>query len=618
VCHDPDVSSRAPTLSRSTPPLRGGLRHPALVGGLLLIAVQLVFRGWAVSGSWFQFDDFAFLSRAYNSDLTWGYLTESYAGHLMPGGFLLTWLFAKVDPLGFWPYATTLLVLQAVASIGFLRLLFHMFGRRLAVLPLLAIYLFSVTSLPAFIWWAAGINQLPLQIALFFGLHSHVSYLRTRRSRHLAATMAWTVFGLLFYEKTLLVFVAYGLVALAYFAQGTLEERLRHLWTTYRRGLLLHGLLALGYLALYLSTSLTFAVDNANQTPVFPVAYRYIFVAFSTGVIGGPWQWTDLSPVGRVANPSDLVIFLSWLVIGYLIYLAYRTRLHSLRAWLLTALFLVANVFLLTAGRAFLVGAIIGLEYRYQTELSAVFALSVGLAFLPLVGAVETVRPREESGVPFRPESAALVFSVLFVGGAMVSNFQYAARWQMQNPAPAYFDRVAASLADKDQPVPLADLAVPQMIMWGFRHPENTYSRMFRLHEEKTRYPSIVSDELYVFDGRGRLRPALITPMRQNVPHEDSGCGYRLEDTSITIPLDDPVIGGGWWVRIGYFADGNSTVTVTAGDLVHEGKIERGLHSLYFQASGRFKGIRLSGLENGTSLCTNDVTLGLPKPVPQE
>jgi hypothetical protein len=71
-------------------------------------------------------------------------------------------------------------------------------------------------------------------------------------------------------------------------------------------------------------------------------------------------------------------------------------------------------------------------------------------------------------------------------------------------------------------------------------------------------------------------------------------------------------------VRIGYFADGNSTVTVTAGDLVHEGKIERGLHSLYFQASGRFKGIRLSGLENGTSLCTNDVTLGLPKPVPQE
>jgi hypothetical protein len=586
--------------------------------GLLLVGAQLAFRAWAVYGSWFQFDDFAFLSRAYNSDLTWAYLTESYAGHLMPGGFLLTWLFAKADPLGFWPYATTLLFLQAVASIGFLRLLFHLFGRRFAVLPLLAIYLFSVISLPAFIWWAAGINQLPLQIALFFGLHSHVSYLRTRRSRHLAATLAWTVFGLLFYEKTLLVFVAYALVALAYFARGTLEERLRQLWSSYRSGVLLHAALALGYLAVYLSTSLNFALDNANQTPVFPVAYRFIFVAFSTGIIGGPWQWTDLRPVGRVADPSDLVIFLSWMAIGYLIYLAYQSRVNSMRAWLLTALFLLANVILLTAGRAFLVGAVIGLEYRYQTELSAVFALSVGLAFLPLLGAVETVRPRNGGGVPFRPESAALVFSALFVGGAMVSSFQYAGHWQTRNPAPAYFDRVEASLADRVEPVPLADLAVPQMIMWGFRYPENTYSYMFRMHEDKTRYPSIVSDELFLFDDTGRLRPALITPMRRNVPHEDPGCGYRLEDTPVSIPLDGPVVGGGWWVRLGYLADGESPVTVTAGERVHEGTVRRGLHSLYFRADGRFDEIRLSGLENGVNLCTNDVMLGLPEPVPQE
>jgi hypothetical protein len=141
---------------------------------------------------------------------------------------------------------------------------------------------------------------------------------------------------------------------------------------------------------------------------------------------------------------------------------------------------------------------------------------------------------------------------------------------------------------------------------------------MLRMHDEKTRYPSIVGDELFVFDARGRLRPALITPMRRNVPHEDPGCGYRLEDSSVTIPLDGPVMGGGWWVRLGYLADGQSAVTVTAGERVHEGAIKRGLHSLYFRADGRFDEIRLSGLENGTSLCTNDVTLGLPEPVPQE
>lgn len=600
------------------PPERGTTsRERVLLIGLLLIAAQLAFRAWAVYGAWFQFDDFAFLSKAYNNDLDWAYLTESYAGHLMPAGFLLTWLFATYDPLGFWPYATTLLVLQAVASVGFLRLLTHMFGARRAVLPLLALYLFSVVSLPAFIWWAAGINQLPFQIALFYGLHAHLSYLRKKQFRFALATVAWTVFGLLFYEKSLLVFIAYGLVALCYFTKGTLESRFWQLWSSYRPAMILHGAVAAGYLVLYLVTSISFDPQNANETPLFPVAYRYIFVAFSTGVIGGPWRWTDIPPVGRVADPSDIVIFMSWLAIAYLVYVAYRSRERSTRAWLLPISFLVANVLLLTAGRAFLVGAIIGREYRYQTEMSAILALAIGLAFLPLIGATETVSPRTESVLPFHPQRAAIAFTGLFVAGAMISNVQYAGHWRSENPAPAYFDRIHKSLADRARPVALADLAVPGDIMWGFRFPENTYSHVFRLYEDKTRYPEVVDDRLFVFDDRGNLRPALISPMRRNVASRDEGCGYRLEDKGIAIPLDDPVIGGGWWVRLGYLADGESPLTVTAGRWVHETEVKRGLHSLFFRAGGNFDRIRLSGLEDGVSLCTNDVTLGLPQPVKQ-
>lgn len=295
--------------------------------------------------------------------------------------------------------------------------------------------------------------------------------------------------------------------------------------------------------------------------------------------------------------------------------MAYRTRERSLRAWLLPVAFLLANVLLLTAGRAFLVGAIIGREYRYQTELPAVFAIAVGLAFLPLLGSTETVEPRGESGLPFRPENAVLTFMAVFVAGAMVSSVQYAGHWQTKNPAPAYFDRVEKNLAAREKPVPLANRAVPEMIMWGFRFPENTYSHVFRLYEDKTHYPSVTTDELFVFDNKGDLRPVLISSMRRNVPAKDVGCGYRLEDTGISIPLDDPVIGGGWWVRIGYLADGDSPVTVTAGRRVHEAEVERGLHSLYFEAGGNFDRIRLSGLEDGVSLCTNDVTLGIPEPV---
>lgn len=592
---------------------RMGTNRSVLVVGAALVALQLAFRAWAVYGGWFHFDDFAFLSRAFDSDLGWTYLTDSYGGHLMPGAFLVTWLFSRFEPLGWWPYATTLLVLQAVASIGFLRLLVHLFGRRTAVLPLLAIYLFSVISLPAFIWWAAGINQLPLQITLFFGLHSHVTYLRTRRLRHVFATMAWTAFGLLFYEKTLLVFLAYGLVAICYFAQGSLSRRFAHLWATYRPGMLLYGLLAIGYLGLYLATSLEFDPGELYETPILPVAYRLILVAFAPGIVGGPWKWQDIEPLGRIADTNEVVIFLSSLALGYLIFLAYRTRERSLRAWLLPASFVLVDLMLLTAGRAFLVGAVIGREYRYQTELSAVFALGIGLAFLPVLGATETVTSRDRALLPFEVGPAIATLTAVFVAGAMVSNLQYASQWRSKNPGRGYFAKVKTELAEQKDPVPLADLAVPQKIMWGFRYPENTYSRLFPMYEDKTRYPSVVSDRLYVFDNSGNLRPALITSVRRNLP--TVGCGYQTKGARLTVPLDDPVVGGGWWVRLGYLSDQDSKATLTAGDSVHRTQVHRGVHALFFRADGEFDEIVLSGLDKGAKVCTDDVTLGLPEPL---
>ena len=72
-----------------SPGVSGLLRAPArlrtranlvLLAGLALVAVQLAFRGWAVYGSWFQFDDVVFISRLYDRSWSWDLVGHGFLG----------------------------------------------------------------------------------------------------------------------------------------------------------------------------------------------------------------------------------------------------------------------------------------------------------------------------------------------------------------------------------------------------------------------------------------------------------------------------------------------------------------------------------------------------------
>jgi len=609
---DAPAPAHAPASRRAVAPLPERLTRHLVWYGVALVVLQLAFRAWALAGSWFYFDDIAFMSRAMNQPLDASYLLESYGGHLMPGGFLAVWLLTKVAVYSWTPWAAVLLVLTAAAGLGMLRLLVSLFGRRPLVLALLAGYLAYVFTLSAGIWFAAGINQLPMQVALVFGLHAHVDYLRDRRIRALVWALAWTVFGLAFYEKTLLLLGIYAIVGFGWFCTGDTVHRLQHLWSHYRAGVLAYGALGIGYLALYVHYGLDFAPGNANTQPWSPIAYDLVGTTMLPGLVGGPLRWQPLS-VGAFGYPTQAVVLLSWVAFVALVVHARRSRTMSARAWVLLAFPAACNVLLLASARANVVGPDIAREYRYQTETAALFVLAVGLAYLPLVGAPEQNAVREDTE-PERPRPILAITAVV-VGAALVSSVRYVDLWQDRNPSEAYFANVRSTLAHaEDKPVPLVDLGIPQTMLWAYRFPENAYSHVFRNLDAETTYPRSSIDRLFVFDDQGRLSPVTIPATRSQ--QGGSGCGFPLVDDTTTIPLDGPVIGGGWWLRISYASPNAVDLHVDAGEEGHDLSLPKGLHNVFVQAAGEFDSVRLSDYPDDTGLCVTALTLGLPLPTP--
>jgi len=596
----------------TAPPEVKRARSSVLRYGLLMVAGQALLRIWFLSGSWFYFDDLAFMSAGMNDRLDLHFVARDYAGHLMPGGWLVIKLLASWAPYDWATWAAVLVAMQAIASHGMLRLLRSMFGDRPFVLALLAGYLFYIFTVPAGLWFAAGINQLPLQIALVFGLHAHLDYLRTHRVSALVQALAWTVFGLLFYEKAIILFGLYALITVGWFAKGTLGERLSSAWSTYRLGVIANACVAIPYIGIYLKYGLDLGGSDTPSSLLAAVGYRLVGVALSTGLVGGPFEWKSMS-ANALADPSDVVSLISWVAVGALVWYAHHTRTKSRRAWMLILATSAVNIYLLAAARATLVGADIGLEYRYQTEAAVVAVLSIGLALLPLRGAVEQNELRPDSERLVDRRSPVALTTVAIVTGALVSTLAYVQNWQDNNATPDYYDNVLTSLnnADVDQ-VPLVNGSLPQNLLWAFGFPENTYSHVFRNLADRTEYPTHSVDKLYTFNDLGQLTTATVPQRRVMLPGQ--GCGYILKRRPTTIPLDGPVIGGGWWIRMTYGSPRDFDATLKLGSRSHTMRFPAGLHTMYFQADGSYKSVVIDNDPQARTACVTALALGVPTP----
>ncbi len=102
----------------------------------------------------------------------------------MPGAFLVAGGITRLAPLNWIGPAISLVVLQLLASLALLRALHVILGWRPVLLLPLTFALFTPLGVPAFAWWAAALNSLPMLAALAWVCGDAVLLVRTGNQRY--------------------------------------------------------------------------------------------------------------------------------------------------------------------------------------------------------------------------------------------------------------------------------------------------------------------------------------------------------------------------------------------------------------------------------------------------
>lgn len=569
-----------------------------------LLLVQLAFRAWAAWSGWYLHDDLVLL-RLSDEAARWSYLIEPYNGHLMPGGKLVFWAIGLVGSAEWWPAVVYLVSGQAIASSACLWMLVTLFGRRWAILPPFVLYLFLPLSMPAFMWFVAATQQLPLQIVLSISVGAWVRYQRGEGRRWLAVTMGALVAGFFFREKALLVLPVLVFLSLFYFTSGGPRERLRDLR---RQALALIVVVGGGvaYVVFYLLST------PSEVTPTVPglaadLAGTMLGTTLSSGLVGGPWLWTGTSSPNSYANPPTWGVGVAWLVIGVVIvYILLRRR----RAWpalLLLAGYVGGTFLLVLSARGAIFGAVLGTDMRYLSDIPIVLCLCVGLATLRLHGAPGTSETRTSRVVGRAPTWVVVSLLAAVTTSGVISSVGYVRPWH-DSAAKAYVDSFDRALNSSGR-VDLADRVLPDPVMSHLLTPHNRLSFLAPVVTDNARFPD-TSSSLFVVRDDGKLRPAEVTSVVASQPGKVAGCGWDVTSVGKTIPLTGRAIDIAWWIRIGYLATAPTTATVTAGDTSLEVSLRQGLNDLFLRVEDGFDEISIDDVQSGVTVCVDTIEVG--------
>jgi len=609
-------------------------RHQVTIGGLVLIVAQLIWKGQFLGHFFFRQDDFQILDLARRSSFSWSYLTSDSSGHLFPGAYAVAWVLARVALYNWAVASAVTLVLIAACSLAALRLLRALFGNRPAILIPLAIYLASPLAFPDYSWWISALESLPLQIAIFMSLTAHVHYVRTGRFRHALAAAAWLAFGLLFFEKALVIPLLLFAVTAGFLVDGRLRSAVGASVVRYWRAWLLQAGLLAGYLtvlAVSLRTSSVRPGAPGSLSEVYTFTWGLVKNTLLPGALGGPWQWfpTTDSTYAYSAPPPALSLAASIVAIA-VVAGSILTRRRAWRAWVILAGWVVlADMLPVIIGRLRSPGeaAIFAIETRYVADAMAVLVICLGLAFWPVAGRRQ--QDGGPAGLPGRRQERFGPAKAITAG--LVGAFMVGSLWSVQDyqqvtnagVARAYIANARNAVDEAPGGTVIVDQLVPSSLMLGIFGRNGDTSRVVGAMASpgaarRARWalrPAGTIDKLMAFGPDGRLYLATVTGTVSEPIASRSGC-LAPNRGRLVIPFASAAPNWTQTLRVGYLAGrqvSGDLMTVIYGRSVQQLVIRAGLHSAYFAERGGAASVTVQGPAI-TGLCVGDAEAGILEP----
>lgn len=543
--------------------------------GLLLVAAHVALRAQGLLALGPSGADLGLLADARGHALR-SALGTPVDGRLDPLTRAAAEVVAAGDPVSWTTAVVLVLAAQALATLACLGALVACFGRRPAVLVLLALHVTAATTWPAAATWSVALPQLLAQAATYAALGCWVLHLRTGRRRWLAATVVTCLVGAVLAVEALLVPLLLLALAVGVHDEGRLPARLRRL--VRERALALGLLVAVVVAGAALHhAELTSLAGAASPSAGGALA---LLRGLALGWWGGPWVFSPADPVVTAAVPA-LVAGVAVVAIVVLALLSRDVRTGVRVPWVLLAAWVAA-----TCGLLVLTGTTAAaVEQRglgLPVAAAGVLVLLGHVALAPL-GAVGGSRRRGDAlrlevGQPLAvlvPPVLAVVVLVAVLGGGLLSGRAYVAE-RAADPAVDYA-RTAADDAATYAVVDLADAPLPAWFGGTRTPPGVTTSTLMDLTATNVREPA-TAQRLFVLAPDGEVVPARVDGLGSWVG-PDSGCGWSLTDEPVRVPLENGARGR--WLVVSYLSGANQQLRVDVDGRERVVDVRTGLQELF-------------------------------------